>query len=92
MNFSPGPWNIDKHQSGEIYDKHSRLVATVNRAVGAQKLPYLDNAKLIAAAPSLLTACLIVREYERQLGPDVLDVLERALIRAGVNSNETVSK
>lgn len=90
MSHSPGPWNIDKYQSGEIYDKHSRLIATVNHRIAQQQLPYQDNAKLIAAAPALLEACLTAFMLSKQQDREDMDVLEYAIIQAGVNLHETV--
>ena len=51
---TPGPWELRGTQT--IIGADSTVVATVNRPMGGNRVQEEANARLIAAAPSLLAA------------------------------------
>lgn len=69
MAHTKGPWRIGKHTNSVISDNSNGL--EINGATGEEAVKYyggnlicesvsIENAKLIAAAPDLLEACLKV--------------------------------
>lgn len=59
MSFTPGPWHVDEHPSYPdfILDKDGKIIAS------AEDNGHLtENARLIAAAPDLLTELQILAD------------------------------
>lgn len=61
MEHTPGPWDIvtsqmEKHKT-EIFIRGNRKKTFVGKAYGFEGQPVRQNARLIAAAPNLLSAC-----------------------------------
>lgn len=88
MAHTKGPWRIDVHEGHQEIE--NRTVVTVNggKAVASiarfnphevHKDEQKSNAKLIAAAPDLLEACLKVTESELGCAPsvDYMDKLKK---------------
>jgi len=71
---TPGPWKVASHKTkhGENFSIHARKDGWCNilhgdRFLDQEKCPSVDearaNARLIAAAPDLLAACLAAKEW-----------------------------
>ncbi len=77
-----GPWKIETEPMN-VWDETGRLVARafgpIDSDAGWQEV--CDNARLIAAAPDLLAACLMVLD-DHGLTASANDVIRTAIARA----------
>jgi hypothetical protein len=82
VTHTPGPWHA---QGNYIYRAFPATPELIARCPDMEHMPYLDNARLIAAAPALLEACedaLEMAEYLSALwgtahGDDYAEMVER---------------
>lgn len=99
MAHTKGPWRIGKHTNSVISDNSNGL--EINGATGEEAVKYyggnlicesvsIENAKLIAAAPDLLEACLKVTESELGCAPSVeyMDKLKKICEQAIIKATE----
>jgi hypothetical protein len=85
MTHTPGPWHIGvrtAHSKRDVYGERGELVALAD-AVFTDLATAQANARLIAAAPDLLSQCETVLAAWRGIGPVIdADKLESAIARA----------
>ena len=56
---TPGPWRTNDHNTLQIIDHHPYTIATVAATADREAVA---NARLLAAAPELLAACVAAAE------------------------------
>lgn len=84
-SHTPGPWELTKeHLSIQAYPPGD-IVKICSNPSGMNYLDrnnWLANAPLIAAAPDLLEACLLVRNVIRDCSPAFLEKIDAAIAKA----------
>ena len=84
QKHTPGPWNVTNTAPSNaldiaiIFDAQSQVVCSVPK--GSSNVPMLErraNARLIAAAPELLEACLAMIEWDAREEDHAVDFYAR---------------
>jgi hypothetical protein len=87
---TPGPWRTEqRHDRIKVEPDIAVVYVQQSQYDGSQSKTRTANAKLIAAAPDLIAACLAFIEADNQCGANLAFVMaQEAVKKAGVSPKE----
>jgi len=86
MNHTPGPWNVQEGSANNKYCEIWSGLLCIGETSGCSEIRSegedAANARLIAAAPDLLKACIAIREEYVAPTKSALDIVYAAIAKA----------